>query len=92
MAEYINKAELIKECNYTVCWEDDEETFGISEAMIDLMPTIDIVHCGECEHAIKKHSTPYGMLECSNHHEVDGINKLVLVDDYCSDGERKNAE
>jgi hypothetical protein len=49
MAEYINKEELIKACDYAVCYEDDEETFGISEARIDLMPTIDIVRCKECK-------------------------------------------
>ena len=50
MAEYINKEELIKACDYTVCYEDDEETFGISEARIDLMPTIDIVTCEDCKY------------------------------------------
>lgn len=85
MAEYINKEELIKACDYTVCYEDDEETFGISEARIDLMPTIDIVRCGECERK----------LYCSHIDILDMYNKrshgeYIDIDSwFCADGERR---
>lgn len=83
MTEYINKAELIKECNYIVRWEDDEETFGISEARIDLMPTIKIVRCKDCK---------YCKIE-----DWDGDNYRVCTRDqhirsgswFCADGERR---
>ena len=75
MAEYINKEELIKACDYTVCYEDDEETFGISEARIDLMPTIEIIHCSECKHW--KNGTMDLGLDCH-----------TVPDHFCADGER----
>ena len=77
MAEYINKEELIKACDYTVCYEDDEETFGISEARIDLMPTIDIVTCGKCKHFRKGEV-------CELYHVNKG-----KADFFCADGERR---
>ena len=80
MAEYINKEELIKACDYTVCYEDDEETFGISEARIDLMPTIDIVHCSECKWRLKAN---VGKGRCVMH------NSDVGEDYFCADGERE---
>ena len=85
MAEYIKKAELIKACNYTVCYEDDEETFGISEAMIDLMPTIDIVHCYKCKH-YEKYTEHTGLC---NHFVVNGERLAMEYDWFCGDGERE---
>lgn len=78
MTEYIDKAELIRACNYTVCYEDDEETFGISEARIDLMPTTDIVHCSEC----KWFDEGYTKCKMGN---INGGNKTY----FCADGERR---
>ena len=85
MTEYVNKAELIKACNYTVRYEDDEETFGISEARIDLMPTIDIIHCGECKHIDKTICLTSFPEKCIC--KID--NKSHTVDWFCADGERK---
>lgn len=90
MTEYVNKAELIKACNYTVRYEDDEETFGISEARIDLMPTIDIVHCGEC----KRWEYPVKIRELTG--KTDHIGKCTQTKwlcgetGYCMYGERKS--
>lgn len=40
MTEYIKKLDLIKECNYPIAWDEedeDEKCFGISEASIDFI-------------------------------------------------------
>lgn len=89
MAEYINKEELIKACNYTVCYDDDydEETFGISEARIDLMPIVDIVRCKDCKYR-GKHKL-YQEVLIDNWCEMHG--KIVADPDwFCADGEARN--
>lgn len=54
------------------------------ERIVDTMPTIDIVHCGECKY--------FNEDKCWN---LKGLNKtdgVVKADDFCSNGERKDNE
>lgn len=86
MAEYINKADI----SYKHYIHPDVTALEIAvgKQAIDRMPTLDIVHCGECEHK----------LYCSHIEILDMHNKrshgeYIDIDSwFCADGKRKENE
>lgn len=74
--EYINKAELIKEVERKL-----KLTSATTTKVIDSLPTIDIVYCGECIH-FRKGWTKCKMLN------LNGADS----DWFCADGARKSVK
>lgn len=91
MAKYINTAEIEKCTGVAIITYSDgnkksKDVICVSKEDFDNMPTIDIVHCGECRHIDKTiclTSFPEKFI-C----KID--NKSHTVDWFCADGERKS--
>lgn len=88
--EYINKADAVKtlmqmqwhnEDGYTV--DDADEKRKYAEDWVNCMPTIDIVHCGECMRAKLNWADVDGKYYCNRHQDV------FVKDYFCADGVRR---
>lgn len=72
MGAYINKAELLKELSVI-----QDRPVRSAMQIIKILPTIDIVRCGECKHRDSEF--------CQIRESMYGIKD----NDFCSYGERK---
>ena len=70
---------------------ESRETFEELKKIVEQAPSIDIVHCQDCKHAIIENGArkPWeGNITC----ELDGIERQWFKQDFCSYGERKDDE
>ena len=85
MAEYINKAEVLKEIARFSTNEGSNTVCSKLYCDMGLMPTIEIIHCSECKH-YEKYTENTGLC---NHCVVNGERFDMEYDWFCADGERK---
>ena len=71
MGAYINKAELLKELSVI-----QDRPVHSAMQIIKVLPTIDLVKCGECEHY-------------NGHEQYCEIDHFAQENGFCSDGKRR---